>query len=79
MANKSVSGYTQVPVVGADILSIRYQRLNETGTVNQLTVVYNVKDDQGAIRQIATYSAQVASYPISAATIISALNTQQGT
>jgi hypothetical protein len=79
MPNKAVSGWTQVPVTAAMLQSIRYDRLNPTGTQNNLTVTYEIQDSLGAVRQIATLSQQVASYPISVANILSSINTAQGT
>jgi hypothetical protein len=79
MPNKTVAAWTQVPVVAADLLSIHYDRLNPTGTANNLTVTYEIKDNGGTVRQVATLSQQVASYPISVATILSSINTAQGT
>lgn len=79
MPNKAISGWTQVPVLAKDITSIHYDRLTEDGLVNQLTVAYNILDSLGAVRQTATLSQQVASYPIAVSVIISAVNTAQGT
>lgn len=58
---------------------IRYERLNAAGSQNLLTVVYEIQDTLGAVRQTATLSQQVAAYPISLATILSSINTAQGT
>lgn len=79
MPNKAVSAWTQVPVTAAMLLSIHYDRLNATGTQNNLTVTYEVQDSTGAVRQIATLTQQVASYPISVANILSSVNATQGT
>lgn len=79
MANKAVAGWTQVPVTAAMITSIHYDRLNLAGTANQLTVSYEIQDSLGAIRQTATLSQQVTSYPIAIATILASINTAQGT
>jgi len=79
MANKAVPGWTQVPVTAAEITSIRYDRLNSTGTQNQVTVVYDIKDSLGAIRQQGTLSQQVGSYPVTIAAILASINTAQGT
>jgi hypothetical protein len=78
MPNKAVS-YTQVPVVAADIREIRYARLS--ATLMQLSATYEVKDSLGAVRNLDAYSQQVAlaSYPVAMATILSAINTAQGT
>lgn len=79
MANKSVPGWTQVPVTANEIASIHYDRLNAGGTQNQLTVVYDIKDSLGAVRQQGTLSQQVGSYPVSVAAILTSINTAQGT
>jgi hypothetical protein len=79
MPSKAVAGWTQVPVTSAMIQSIHYDRLNSGGTQNQLTVTYEIQDNTGAVRQIATLTQQVGSYPISVATILSSINTVQGT
>jgi len=79
MPNKAVAGWTQVPVTAAELMEIRYTRLDGGGSVNQLTVTYEIKDSLGAVRQIATLSQQVGTYPISAAAILSSINTVQGT
>lgn len=79
MANKSIAGWTQVPVTASEIVSIHYDRLNGGGTQNNLTVTYEIKDSLGAVRQIATLTQQVGTYPISAAAILSSINTAQGT
>lgn len=77
MPSKSVAGWTQVPVVAADLMEIRYTRLDSS--TNQILVTYEVKDSLGAVRQIATLSQQVGTYPVSAAAILSSINTAQGT
>jgi len=79
VANKSVAGWTQVPVTAPDLLAIHYERLNAAGSANNLTVTYEIKDSAGAVRQVATLTQQVASYPISVAAILSSINTAQGT
>lgn len=79
MANKAIPGWTQVPVVVTDLASIHYDRLNLAATSNQITVVYEVRDTLGAVRQTATLSQQVTSYPISLAVILSTINAAQGT
>lgn len=79
MANKAVPGWTQVPVTADMLQKITYDRLNATGTQNNLTVDYEIRDTLGAVRQIATLSQQVGSYPISIAAILSSINTVQGT
>lgn len=79
MPNKSISGWTQVPIVAANLISIHYDRLNSTGSQCNLIVVYEVKDDTGAVRLQKTYSQQVGAYPIAVATIVSSLNTVEGT
>jgi hypothetical protein len=78
MPSKSVAGWTQVPVTAAELQEIRYARLN-AGSANQLMVTYEIKDSLGAVRQIATLSQQVGTYPVSAAAILSSINTAQGT
>lgn len=79
MPNKTIPGFTQVPVVAANLLSIHYDRLNPTGTANNLTVVYEVKDDAGVVRAVKTNTQQVAGYPISAANILNSINGVEGT
>lgn len=80
MPNKTVPGFIQVPVVAANLLEIRYVRLNPIGTVNNMTVVYEVKNDAGVVMAPAkTLTQQVASYPISAANILAAINAAEGT
>lgn len=79
MPNKVVAAWTQVPIVAANLLSIHYDRLNVGGTSNNMTVVYEVKDDTGAVRAVRSLTQQVASYPITAAAIVAAINTAEGT
>jgi hypothetical protein len=79
MPNKAVAAWTQVPVVAANLLSIHYDRLNPTGSANNMTVVYEVKDDAGAVRAVRSLTQQVASYPITAANIVAAVNAAEGT
>lgn len=79
MPNKSVPGYTQVPVVASDILRVAHERLNAAGTITQVTVDYQVRDDQGTVRDINSLSFQGGSYPASGASIISACNAAEGT
>ena len=79
MPNKTVASWTQVPVSVSEIVSIHYDRLNAGGTANNLTVIYEIKDSLGAVRQIASLTQQVASYPIAIATILASINTAQGT
>jgi hypothetical protein len=59
-------------------MEIRYTRLN-AGSANQLMVTYEVKDSTGAVRQLATLSQQVGTYPVSVAAILVSINTAQGT
>jgi hypothetical protein len=77
--NKSVAGYTQIPVVGGDITRVVHDRLNEAGTITQVTADYQFKDDQGAVRGTATVSFQSGAYPATPASLIAACNAQQGT
>jgi hypothetical protein len=79
MPNKSVPGYTQVPVVAADILRVVHDRLNAAGTITQVTVDYQVRDDASAVRDINSISFQSGAYPASGASIIAACNTAEGT
>lgn len=79
MPNKAVAAWTQVPVVAANLLSIHYDRLNAAGTANNLTAAYEVMDTVGTVRAVRTLTQQVASYPITAAAILSSINTAEGT
>lgn len=79
MPNKTVPGFTQVPIVAANLLQIQYDRLNPTGTANNLTATYEVKDDTGAVRATRSLTQQVASYPITAAAIVASINAAEGT
>ena len=79
MPNKAVAGWTQVPVTASELMSIHYERLNSGGTANNLTVTYEIKDSLGSVRQIATLTQQVASYPVAASAILTSINTAQGT
>lgn len=81
MANKTVPGYTQVPVAAGDILRVVHVRLNASGSITQITVEYQVRDDVGggAVRGLRTLSFQGGAYPASGASILSACNTAEGT
>jgi hypothetical protein len=79
MPNKNVPGYTQVPVVAADILRVTHDRLNAAGTVTQVTVDYQVRDDGDVVRDQNSVSFQAGSYPTSGASIIAACNSAEGT
>lgn len=79
MPNKAVPGWTQVPVAAGDLLEINYSRTASGSAACSVTAKYEIKDTLGAVRAIATYSAQAVTYPISLATILSTLNTAQGT
>lgn len=68
-----------MPVTAAMLISIRYDRLNSGGTQNNLTVVYEIQDSIGTVRQTASLTQQVGTYPISIAAILSSINTVQGT
>lgn len=78
MPNKSVS-YTQIPVVAADLREIRYAR-QANGTL-LLTAAYEVKDSLNVVRSVDTHSQGIAlaSYPVTIASILSAINAAQGT
>jgi len=79
LPNKTISGWTQVPVVAANLQVLHYERLNPTGSACNLTVTYEVKDDTGAVRLVKSYSQQVGAYPVAVATIVSSINTVEGT
>lgn len=79
MPNKVVPGYTQVPVVASDILGVKHDRLNDAGTVTQVTIDYQVRDNQGVVRDQRAVSFQAGSYPTSGASILSACNAAEGT
>jgi len=79
MPNKSVPGWTQVPVTASEITSIHYDRIASDGSSNQLTVAYQIKDNLAAVRQTATLTQVVGTYPVAVATILAAINTAQGT
>ena len=79
MPNKAVAGWTQVPIVAADILEVTHRRLNDAGTITDVLVTYQVKDSLGAVRFTTSLSFQGGSYPVSGATILSSCNTAQGT
>jgi hypothetical protein len=79
MPSKLVAGYTQVPVVAADILRVTHDRLNDAGTVTQVTVDYQVRDDASVVRDVNSVSFQAGSYPTSGASIIAACNSAEGT
>lgn len=79
MPNKAVAGWTQIPVTAGDILAIHYDRLAVGGSANQLTAVYEIKDSVGTVRQTASLSQQVGSYPVAIGTILASINSAQGT
>ena len=79
MPNKAVPGFTQVPVVAANLRSLFYERLNDTGTQCNLSVVYEVKDDAGVVRAIREDRRQVGAYPVAVNTIVSTINSVEGT
>lgn len=79
MANKAVPGYTQVPVAAKDIVEVRHTRLNAAGTVTDVAVTYNVRDDLDVVRATRTLSFQGATYPTTGAAIIAACNAAEGT
>ena len=77
MPNKTVASWTEVPLVAADILTAHYER---TGAgVYALAVTYEVKDSLGATRSIGSLSQVGVAYPVSAAAMVSAINTAKGT
>lgn len=81
MPNKTVPGYTQVPVAAADILRVTHDRLSADGSVTQVTVTYQVRDNvgAGAVRAVREHSLQAGAYPVSGASVLSAVNTLEGT
>ena len=79
MPNKSVPGWTQVPVAAADLVEIKYARTAPGSATCSASVTYEVKDDQGAVRFRAEYATTGVTYPVSLAAILSAINTAQGT
>lgn len=78
MPNKSVPGYTQVPVIGNDILNVNHSRSEAGATIN-VDIVYIVRDDQGAERGRNSTSMTTATYPASGASVLSQCNTAEGT
>jgi hypothetical protein len=79
MPNRSVAGYTQVPVAASDILRVVHDRLNAAGTVTQVTVDYQVRDDTSTVRFQTSLGFQSGAYPASGASIVAACNAAQGT
>lgn len=79
MPNKTIAGWTQVPVTAGEILSLHYDRLAASGSTNQLTAVYEIKDSGGTVRQTASLSQQVGNYPVAIGTILASINSAQGT
>lgn len=80
MPTKSVS-WTQQPVLQTDLQSFHLDRLNG-GTSYRATVVYEVRDQNGAVQYTRTLTTVLASWPASAASttaILAAVNTQEGT
>jgi hypothetical protein len=79
MPNKTVSGWTQVPVLASDILQVTHRRLNAAGTTTDVIVTYQVRDSIGAVRFNANLTFQGGAYPVSGASILAACNAAQGT
>jgi len=79
MPNVAVAGWTKVPVVAADLLSIHYDRLNAAGSQNQITVIFEIKDSLGGVRGTTTVSQQTSAYPVSLTAVLAACNTANGT
>lgn len=81
MANKVVPGFTQVPVVQQDIRDIHIVALDEGATQFNLTVTYNVYDDQAGLRASRTITQQTATAPGAPflAAVLAAVNTVEGT
>jgi hypothetical protein len=80
MPNKSVAGYTQVPVAAQDILSATHERLTLDGNTTQVTVIYQVRDNGGVVRGAGRrVTFQAGAYPVAGATLLAACNTQEGT
>jgi hypothetical protein len=79
MPNVAVAGYTKVPVVAADLLQIRYDRLNASGSSTQITVQFEIKDSVGGVRGTTTISQQTTAYPVSLAAVLAACNAANGT
>ena len=75
MPTKSVS-WTQQPILATDLQSIHYDR---TASGYSATVVYEVRDQLGAIRFVKSLSQAVASYPSTLTAILAAINTAEGT
>lgn len=79
MPSVAVPGWTKVPVVAADLLSIHYDRLNATGSQTQITVVFEIKDSLGDFRGTKQISQQTTAYPVSLAAVLAACNAANGT
>jgi hypothetical protein len=79
MPNRSVAGYTQVPVAAEDILTVLHRRLNAAGTQTDVSVQYQFRDSLSAVRGTAQLTFQSGPYPASGASIIAACNAAQGT
>jgi hypothetical protein len=80
MPNKTVPGFTQVPVAAKDILSESHLKLVDDGSVTQVTVTYQVRDNGGVVRATGLQvSFQAGAYPTPAATLLAACNTKEGT
>lgn len=79
MPNKNVPGFVQVPVVAADILGVKHDRLNLAGTVTQVTIDYQFRDDASVVRGQRSVSFQAGAYPTTGAAIIAACNAAEGT
>ena len=80
MPNKTVLGYTQVPVAAKDILSVTHDRANDAGTATTVTVRYQVRDDSDVVRngnRVINFTG--GAYPVTGATILSNCNANEGT
>lgn len=76
MPNKAIPGFTQVPIVAADILSVHHDR---AAVAINVLIVYQVKDDQGTVRGQRRLLTTTANYPLSGAAALAACNTAEGT
>jgi len=79
MPNKSVAGYTQVPVQGGDVLSVHYDR-TPSNTMS-LLALYEIKDNGGVVRgvhQIVQTGLAVGAF-LTGVALLAACNTAEGT
>lgn len=80
MGNRVIT-ITQVPVAQKDLLRFEIQRLDLTGAVFQATITYEVRDSDGKILRVSTYTKQGPGVLAAAAItqLLSEINSVEGT